>query len=128
MNVRERRRKGSEDKPGTRDHVTESKTQSQHCEAPKALGSSAMPLLVASGTYGASGEVGDKAYGLEGFFKNLRSFPTPSTLNTTSAVSMEMLSMGERAEIHVSCMGREGPARADSLSCTYYKSKQVNTD
>lgn len=112
MNVRERRRKGSEDKPGSRDHVTESKTQSQHCEAPKALGSSAMPLLVASGTYGASGKVGDKAYGVEGFFKNLRSFPTLLTLNTTSAVSMEMLSMGERAEIHAILHGKGGTGKS----------------
>lgn len=61
---------------------TESKTQGQHCEALKGrrspgLGSSTVPLLVASDTCGASGDVEDKAYGVKGFFKDLQFFPNP---------------------------------------------------
>lgn len=36
-----------------------------------------MPLLVASGTCAASGDVRDKAYGVKGFFKDLQSFLNP---------------------------------------------------
>lgn len=62
---------------------TESKTQGQHCEAPKGqrspgLGSSTVLLLVASGTCRDSGDVGDKADGVKVFLNDLQSFPNPS--------------------------------------------------
>lgn len=57
---------------------TESKAQGQHCEAPEGLGSSTMPLLVASGTCGTSGDVGDRTYDVKGFFKELKSFEIPN--------------------------------------------------
>lgn len=62
---------------GTEITKTKSKAQGQHCEALEGLGSFTMPLLVASRTCGTSGNVGDKAYGVKGFFKDLQSFPSP---------------------------------------------------
>lgn len=56
---------------------TKSKERGQHCEALEGLGSFAMPLLVASRTCGTSGDVGDKACGVKGSFKDLQSFPNP---------------------------------------------------
>lgn len=77
---------GTSEKGGERDQgisqraeitKTKSKAQGQHCEALEGLGSSTVPLLVASGTCGASEDAGDKACGVKGFFKDLQSFPNP---------------------------------------------------
>lgn len=78
--------KGTSERGGERDQgisqgaeitKTNSKAQGQHCEALEDLGSSTMPLLVASGTCGTSGDEGDKTYGVKGFFKDLQSFLNP---------------------------------------------------
>lgn len=105
---------------------TKGKAQGQHCEALEGLGSSTMPLLVASETCGTSGDVEDKAYDVKGIFKELQSFPNPFYPECQFCGFHGNVSSRRASRDPCVLGGKAAPARAVSLSCTYYKSKQVH--